>query len=75
MKIHDATNIDLKTLTNALDEPFDVVTTDAVDDARAMVARTVTDNHEIELFWAMLGIDDTGRAEGIARGQWTETGA
>jgi hypothetical protein len=59
----------LASLTEKLSGPLDVVTTIDVDAARTALARRGLTDLE-----AMLGIDDQGRADGIARGVWTQVG-
>jgi hypothetical protein len=49
---------------------FEAVTTAQVADARRGLARRGLAELEV-----MLGIDDEGLAEGIARGVWTAVGA
>lgn len=56
----------LATLTRALETPYAVVTLIDVAAARTTLARRGATELE-----AMLGVDDQGVADGVARGIWT----
>lgn len=64
----------LHDLSESLAAPFATVTTDQCVDARTALERYAGDNAELTVWAAMLGIDDEGLADGVARGIWTEVG-
>ena len=56
----------LHDLTEQLAAPYATVTVDTVARARAVAPPEL---------WAVLGVDDAGVVEGVARGYWTQVGA
>lgn len=65
-------DVSLHDLSESLAAPFATVTTDDCRKAATAATRKLGAGANTDLVLAMLGVDDTGVVEGVARGYWTQ---